>query len=238
MNTQIELGDISVDVIRKDIKNVHLSVYPPTGRVRIAAPTRMDLDTIRVFAISKLGWIRSQQRKVREQEREAPREYIDRESHYLWGRRYLLKIAEAKGRASVEVMHNRLVLHTSCESDASKREALLDAWRREQVRSTVPALVSRWEALMGVKVARFFVRRMKTRWGSCTRETRTIHLNTELAKKPLACLDYIVLHEMVHLIEPNHGDRFKALMDRYMPGWHVHRAELNRLPVRHEQWLY
>lgn len=238
MNSQIELGDISVDVIRKDIKNVHLSVYPPTGRVRIAAPARMDLDTIRVFAISKIGWIRNQQKKVREQEREEPREYVDRESHYLWGRRYLLKITETSGRAGVEVKHNRLVLNVPPDSDAARRQTVLEAWYREQLRLTTPSLISRWESLMEVKVARFYVRRMKTRWGSCTADTRTIHLNTELAKKPLACLDYIILHEMVHLIEPNHGDRFKALMDRYMPGWRVHRSELNRLPVRHEHWLY
>lgn len=236
MATKIELGGISVDVVKKDIKNVHLSVYPPTGKVRISAPLRMNLDTIRVFAISKLGWIRQQQRKVNEQEREPPREYLDRESHYVWGKRYLLKVIEKDAAPSVELTHSRLVLHVRPSTGAEKKQAILEEWYRAQLKRAVPPLIAKWERLMGVKVERFFVQRMKTKWGSCSRTAASIRVNTDLAKKPRECLEYIVVHEMAHLLEPTHNSRFIALMDSYMPGWRVYREMLNRLPVRHETW--
>lgn len=238
MQTQVQLGDLAVDVIRKDIKNVHLSVHPPTGRVRIAAPARMGLDTIRVFAISKLHWIRQQQRKMQEQERETPREYLDRESHYVWGRRYLLAVTDSDEPPAVELSHSRIVLRVRPGTDRSRREALMEQWYREQVKSAAPALVAKWERLMGVKVQRVFVQRMKTKWGSCNHRAGTIRLNTDLAKKPRACLEYIIVHELAHLLEPTHNERFLALMDRFMPRWQSHRETLNRLPVRHESWAY
>jgi predicted metal-dependent hydrolase len=238
MQTQVQLGDIAVDVVRKDIKNVHLSVHPPTGRVRIAAPARMSLDTIRVFAISKLPWIRRQQSKMQEQERETPREYLDRESHYVWGRRYLLAVTESDQPPGVELRHNRLVLRVRPETDRSRREALMEQWYREQVKSAAPALVAKWERLMGVKVRRIFVQRMKTKWGSCNPRAGTVRLNTDLARKPKACLEYIIVHELAHLLEPTHNERFLALMDQFMPKWQSNREALNRLPVRHESWVY
>lgn len=238
MQTQVQLGAITVDVLRKDIKNVHLSVHPPTGRVRIAAPARMSLDTIRVFAISKLAWIRRQQQKLQEQERETPRDYLNRESHYVWGRRYLLAVVESDQPASVELSHNRILLRVRSGTNRSKREAVMEQWYRENVKSAVPALVTKWERLMRVKVRRTFVQRMKTKWGSCNHRAGTIRLNTDLAKKPRECLEYIVVHEMTHLLEPTHNARFLALMDRFMPKWQSHREALNRLPVRHEHWLY
>ena len=238
MGTQIQLGGLSVDVVRKDIKNVHLSVHPPTGRVTIAAPSRMSLDTIRVFAIAKLGWIRKQQQKLLEQEREAPRGYLDRESHHVWGRRYLLKVIEGEQRASVELGHSRLVLRARTGWGPAKKRELLDAWYREQLKAVLPALLAKWEPLMGVHAERCFVQRMKTRWGSCNSQARTLRLNTDLAKKPRECLEYIVVHELAHLLEPTHNARFIALMDRFLPRWQTHRAELNRLPVRHEKWAY
>jgi len=238
MYAQVQLGDIDVDVVRKDIKNVHLSVHPPTGKIRIAAPSRMSLDTIRVFAISKLGWIRQQQRKLQEQERETPREYLDRESHYVWGRRYLLTVVEHDRPASVELGPRRLVLQVRPETDREKRQSILEEWYREQVRKAVPPLIAKWERLMQVKVHGFYVQRMKTKWGSCNAEAGTIRLNTDLAKKPSPCLEYIVVHEMVHLLEPTHNARFLALMDHFMPRWHHRREALNRLPVRHEHWSY
>lgn len=236
MVMQIELGDISVDVVRKDIKNVHLSVYPPTGKVRIAAPSRMDLETIRVFAISKLGWIRSQQRKLEMQERETPREYLDRESHHVWGRRYLMRVVETDAAPAVELKHNGLLLQVRPGTDVDTRKAILEDWYRATLKRAVPALIAKWEPLMGVKVERVFVQHMKTKWGGCNPAERSIRLNTELAKKPPECLEYIVVHEMAHLLEPTHGGRFQALMDRFMPRWEFHRAALNRLPVRHEDW--
>ncbi len=238
MSTQVQLGDIAVDVVLKDIKNVHLSVHPPTGRVRIAAPLRMKLDTIRVFAISKLGWIKAQQKKLREQERETPREYLERESHYLWGVRHLLKIEEMDAPPSIELSHRRIHLRVRPGTTEPEREVIVEDWYRAQVKQAAPALIAKWEPLMGVKVARCFVQRMKTRWGSCNPATRSIRLNTDLAKKPRECLEYLVVHEMAHLLEPTHNARFVALMDRFMPRWPHHRQLLNRLAVRHEEWGY
>lgn len=238
MAETIDLGGIVVDVVKKDIKNVHLSVYPPTGRVRISAPERMSLDTIRVFAISKLGWIKQQQQKLLEQERETPREYLDRESHYVWGKRYLLKIIEHNAAPEVELKHSTMLLRIRPGSDDVKMEAVLDAWYRQQLKEAVPPLIAKWEPLMGVKMERFFVQRMKTKWGSCNPGAGTIRLNSELAKKPPESLEYIVVHEMVHLLEPTHNARFIGLMDRFMPQWEFYRDILNRLPVRHENWGY
>lgn len=238
MTSQIELGDITVDVVLKDIKNVHLSVYPPTGRVRISAPRRMSLDTIRVFAISKLDWIKQQQAKLREQERETPREYVERESHYVWGKRYLLTVTESDEPPSVELKHSRMLLRVRPGTDEDKRQAIVEEWYREQLKEAVPPLLERWQPRLGVQVERWFVQRMKTRWGSCNHKARTIRLNTELAKKPVECLEYIIVHELVHLLEPTHNARFVALMDQFMPNWQLHRQALNRLPVRQERWSY
>ena len=238
MRTRIQLGDIPVDVIRKDIRNVHLSVHPPTGRVRIAAPERMSLDTVRVFAIAKVPWIRKQQRKLREQERETPREYIDRESHYVWGRRYLLKVVEADRPPAVELNHWRMILRVRPGTTKAKRRAIVEEWHRELIRKAVPPLIEKWQRLMGIRVKQFFVQRMKTKWGSCNDRGGSIRLNTDLARKPMECLEYIVVHEMVHLLEPTHNARFMALIDEFMPKWQFHRDVLNRLPVRHETWDY
>ncbi len=238
MATQLELAGVSVDVVTKDIKNLHLSVYPPTGRVRIAAPLHMKLETIRVFAISKLGWIKRQQRQVADQEREAPREYLERESHYVWGKRYLMKVAVADGAPAVGLSHSQLVLSLRPGTDEARRGEILDAWYRWQIKMAMPALLARLQPLMGVKVERFFVQRMKTKWGSCTPTTRSIRLNTDLAKKPPGCLEYIVVHELAHLLEPTHNARFTALMDRFLPNWRQLRDDLNRLPLRHVEWKY
>lgn len=238
MVAQIELGDMRIEVLRKDIKNLHLSVLPPHGRVRVAAPRQMNLDTIRVFVISKLEWIRRQQRKMDAQEREAPREYLDRESHYVWGRRYLLKRIEEEAAPSVELRHSRLVLQVRPGTDEARSREILEVWYREQVRLAVPSLIAKWEPVMGVKVGRVFVQRMKTRWGSCNPESRSIRLNTDLAKKPPECLEYIMVHEMAHLLEPTHNPRFRSLMNLFMPQSQLLKDELNRLPVRHENWDY
>ena len=238
MVERIELGDIAVDVVKKDIKNIHLSVYPPAGKVRISAPLRMDIDTIRVFAITKLGWIKSQQKKLREQQRETPREYLDRESHYVWGKRYLLKVIEKEAAPEVELKHSKMLLQIRPATSDEKKQDVLDAWYREQLKEVVPVLIAKWQPLMGVKVEKFFVRKMKTKWGSCSPKAKSIRLNTDLAKKPPECLEYIVVHEMVHLLEPTHNSRFISLMDQFMPKWRFYKDELNKLPVRHEHWAY
>ena len=238
MKTRIQLGDLGVEVVRKDIKNVHLSVHPPTGRVRIAAPRRMSINTVRVFAIAKLPWIRRQQQKLQEQERETPREYIDRESHYVWGKRYLLKVIEADQPPSVELGPGRLILHVRPGTDTAKRQVILEEWHRDQLRNAVPPLIKKWERLMEVHVRRVFIQRMKTKWGSCNQSASSIRLNTDLARKPKECLEYILVHEMAHLIERTHNERFMTLMDQFMLKWQFRREVLNRLPVRHESWNY
>ncbi len=238
MPRQVQLGDISVDVVLKDIKNVHLSVHPPTGRVTISAPSRMTLDTIRVFAISKLAWIRQQQRKLKEQERETAREYLDRESHYVWGQRYLLKVIENDQPPSVQLSHSRMLLRVRPGTNEEKRQAIVEEWYREQLKQAIPRLIAQWEPILGVKVERFFVQKMKTKWGSCNSHTRSIRLNTDLAKKPAQCLEYIVVHELVHLLERHHNDRFTALMDKNLAHWRQFRKLLNAAPLGHEAWSY
>jgi len=227
-----------VDVVLKDIKNVHLSVHPPTGHVRISAPKQMKLETIRVFALSKLDWIRRQQEKLQQQERETTREYLDRESHFVWGKRYLLKVSERDEPPVIELKHSHLHLRVRPGTEVDKKQDLVDAWYREEIKTAVPEVLDRWESKIGVKVEKFYIRRMKTRWGSCNHTAHTIRLNTELAKKPPECLEYIVVHELVHLHEPTHNARFVVLMDKFMPEWKFYRQKLNQIPVRHEEWKY
>ncbi len=231
---RFELGDIAVEVVFKDIKNVHLSVNPPHGAVRIAAPARMKLDTLRVFAISKLRWIKQQRRKLQEQEREAPREFLDRESHYVWGKRYLLKVIESDTAPSIALKHNSMVLKIRPGTDKAACRAIIEAWYRHQIKAAAAPSIAKWEPILSVKVNRLFVQRMKRKWGSCNAASRNIRLNTELAKKPRDCLEYIVAHEMAHLLEPTHNARFVSLMDRFMPKWRFQREALNRLPVKQE----
>ncbi len=239
MNTkQIDVGGITVDVVFKNIKNVHLSVHPPTGRVRISAPARMKLDTLRVYAISKINWIKKHQKRFQQQERETRREYLDRESHYVWGKRYLLKVKEENRTPSVELKHNEMILTVRPGAVMAKREAVVTAWYRDQIRDAVPLLIEKWEPLLDVKVNHIIIRRMRTRWGSCTSGRRTIRLNTELAKKPRECLEYVLVHELVHLLEPTHNANFKSLMDKFMPQWRHFRDELNRAPLGHVEWEY
>jgi len=225
-----------VDVVFKDIKNIHLSVHPPTGRVRIAAPIHTSLEKIRAFAISKLGWIKKHQRSFDKQERETPREFLDRESHYVWGNRYLLKIVETDQASRVELSHRHLKLYVRPGMDADKRHALLDGWYREQLRERTRPLFEKWEAVFHTAPSRVLVRRMRTRWGSCSRKTGNILLNTELARKPFECVEYVVLHEFIHLLEPTHNDRFRALLDLYMSNWEAYRRMLNQAPLAHEDW--
>jgi predicted metal-dependent hydrolase len=206
--------------------------------VRIAAPERMSLDAIRVFAISRLSWIRQQQDKFKRQERETPREYLDRESHYIWGKRYLMRVVETQQPSLIELNHNRMILRLRPGTSRRKRRDIVNEWYRAQIKQAVPSLIAKWERPIGVKVKRFFVQHMKTKWGSCNYHACTIRLNTDLAQKPQECLEYIVVHEMVHILEPTHNNRFIALMNQFMPKWEYYSDNLNRLPVRHEKWTY
>ena len=238
MVKKLQLGDLQVDVVFKDIKNVHLSVHPPTGRVSISAPLHMNFETIRTFAISKLGWIKRQQKKMQAQERETPREYLERESHYVWGKRYLLVVEEKDQPSGIELRQNQMIIRVRPGTDEYKRRSITEEWYRGQIRDAVPGIISKWKSLIEVKVERFFVQRMKTKWGSCNHRTGSIRLNTELAKKPPECLEYIVVHEMVHLLEPTHNARFISLIDQFMPKWKYFKEQLNRYPVSHEDWKY
>lgn len=238
MGRQLIFGDFIADVTQKDIKNVHLSVYPPTGAIRISAPTHMKLDTIRVFALSKTSWIRKQQTKLYAQDREAPREYLNRESHYLWGKRYLLKVIEKNAKPAVEVKHSHIILQIRPGADEAKKQEVLNEWFRQQLKNQIYPIIDTWIPKLGISLDKFIVRKMKTKWGSCSPKSRTIRINIELAKKPQECLEYIVVHELIHLIEPNHNARFIALMDKFLPKWRFYREELNRLPVAHEKWKY
>ena len=237
MGTTLKLGSITIDVSKKDIKNIHLGVYPPDGGVRISAPLHMSSESIRLFAISKLGWIKLQQHKLVDQDRETPREYLERESHYLWGKRYLLHIVERDAPPQVELRHKKIVLYVRPSSALERRGEILEEWYRNQLRQAVQPLLAKWEKTMGLKIEKVFVRRMRTKWGSCSRTSPSIRLNTDLAKKPIACLEYIIVHELAHLIEPTHNVRFTLLLDQMMPSWRTHKKILNELPVRYENWI-
>ncbi|HAT8315143.1 TPA: M48 family metallopeptidase [Legionella pneumophila] len=233
--TDFKLQDVDVEVIQKKIKNVHLSVYPPTGHVKVSAPEAMSMETIRVYVISKLNWIRKQQNKFQSQERETTREYIDRESHYFNGKRYLLKLVECNAPPSVQLTHSQIILQVRPGSDVHKKAEILDNWYRRQLREKVLLILATWERKMGVSVSKLTIQKMKTKWGSCTHSLKSIRINLELAKKPSEFLEYVIVHELAHLIEPSHNHRFVALMEQFMPKWQFYRDELNRLPIPHER---
>jgi predicted metal-dependent hydrolase len=232
----IQLGDIWIIVTRKDIKNVHLSVHPPEGRVTLVAPSGTRLDVARAYAISKLGWIREQQAKLRNQARETPRQFVERESHYLWGRRHLLTVCARDSKPFVSLDHKRITLTVRPGSDQAKRAEVIHAWHKSLLHEAVPPLIGKWEPRLKVKVAGYFLQRMKTKWGSCNHAAGHIRLNTELVKKPKDLLEYVMVHEMVHLLEPSHSDRFMAILGEHLPAWREARAELNELPLTAQAW--
>jgi len=233
---EFTIGDIHVDVIKKKIKNVHLSVLPPLGNVRISAPDHMDLETIRIFAISKLGWIKKQQQKLRSQDREAPREFIQRESHYYLGKRYLLQVNERNTPPNVVQHHDTLEMVIRPQSGPDKRHEVMADFYRQRLKEIVPECIKRWEQILNVNVQEFGIRKMKTRWGTCNAQAKRIWLNLELAKKPKECIEYIVVHEMMHLLERHHNKTFAALMNHHFPKWKFYKEELNRSPLAHEEW--
>jgi predicted metal-dependent hydrolase len=232
----ITVRDINIDVIYKDIKNLHIGVYPPLGRVRVAAPLRLNDDDIRLAVIQRLPWIKRQREQLRLADRQSAREMVTGESHYVWGTRHRLKVVERPGRAHVEIDGERLLLYVPGGMDGAARIAVLQRWQREQLSGRIPELIAKWELTVGRTVPKWSIRRMKTKWGSCNRETGHLWFNLELAKKRPDCLEYIVVHEMAHLIERNHDERFTTLMDRLLPDWRGRREELNRAPLANEDW--
>ena len=236
MTATIQIGDLSIRVTRKDIKNVHLSVHPPDGRVTLTAPSATRLDVARAYAISRLSWIHKQQAKLKEQAREAPRQLIERESHYLWGRRHLMTVVYRNIKPTVVLDHRRITLTVRPGSDTRKRAEVLHAWHKALLHQVVPLLIKKWEPKLRVTVAGYFLQRMKTKWGSCNHKARHIRLNTELVKKPKDLLEYVVVHEMIHLIAPTHNERFISLLAEHYAFWKEVRAELNDLALAAETW--
>lgn len=235
----IRIRRLTVEVVRKDIKNLHLGVYPPNGRVRVAAPLAVSDDAIRLAVIGKLAWIRRQREKFENQPRQTAREAVSGESHYVFGRRYRLNLIDTTGRPQVVLRtKTKMELHVPRRTTKAERLAVLDRWYREQLRSAAGPLLEEWQDSLGVRLEFWGVKRMKTKWGSCNHQTSRVWLNAELAKKPLACLEYIVVHELVHLLEPTHGDRFVSLMDEHLPGWRQRRDLLNSSPLANETWTY
>ncbi|WP_392452709.1 M48 family metallopeptidase [Corynebacterium dentalis] len=235
-NSYLTIRGIDIDVIYKDIKNLHIGVYPPMGRVRVAAPSRLDDDQVRLAVIQRLPWIKRQRDKLRSAERQSEREMVTGESHYVWGVRRRLKVVERPGRAHFEIDGERLVFYVPADTSAEKRRAYLDKWYRDQLRHAIPELITKWEHVLDVTVPRWTIRRMKTRWGSCNRESRHIWFNVELAKKHPNCLEYIVVHEMTHYFERKHGEQFMNLMDQQLPDWRSRREQLNAAPLGAEEW--
>jgi predicted metal-dependent hydrolase len=230
---------MQVEVVRKPIKNLHLAVYPPRGRVRVAVPERLQDEAVRLAVISRLGWIRKQQAGFERQDRQSEREMIRGESHYVLGRRYRLHVVECASKPLVRIRNNRtLELHVRPAMSATARAIVLNGWYRQILRERIPPLIAKWQPEIAVNLADWGIKRMRTRWGTCNREARRIWINLELAKKPAGCLEYIVVHEMVHLLERHHNERFLEYMNRLMPQWRTRRDELNRAPLCHENWSY
>ena len=233
------VNNITIDIVRKDIKNIHLAVYPPSGRVRLAVPMAMTEDSMRLFAISKLSWITRNQRKFEQQERMLPREYKERESHYFQGRRYLLNIVITGTRPKIALKGKKtLELHVNPDTPATVRHKMLREWYRTQLKKQIPVLISKWENILKVQVHSWRVRQMKTKWGGRNEEKKSIWINLELAKKPVRCLEYIIVHEMVHLLQKQHNAAFLNQMNTYLPKWKQLKNELNKLPVSHSDWKY
>lgn len=236
MRETIHLGEIAILVTRKAIKNVHLSVHPPEGRVTLTAPTSTRLDVACAYAISRLGWIRQQQEKLRGQARETPRKFIERESHQIWGRRHLMTVKHAEAKPGVTLDHKRITLTVRPGSDAKKRAEVIHEWHKSLLHEVVPGIIQKWQPKLKVHVSNYFLQRMKTKWGSCNHRDKHIRLNTELVKKPKDLLEYVIVHEMVHLIEPTHSERFIEILAKHYPSWREARAELNALPLSAEEW--
>ena len=236
---QITVSDLVVDVVRKPIKNLHLGVYPPNGRVRVAAPLSVNDEAVRLAIISRLGWIHRQREKFDAQPRQSQREMVRGESHYSLGQRYRLEIMPSSGAAKVKIKNKSVLqLYIRPESSDAQRERALQNWYREQLKILIPPLLEKWQAILGVEVADWGVKKMKTKWGTCNVSAGRVWINLELAKKPASCLEYIIVHELTHLLERNHNDRFVAILDAHLPQWRQHRALLNAAPLAHEDWLY
>jgi len=242
MNTEfikLQVNNLTVDTIKKDIKNIHLGVYPPNGRVRVAAPLKTTDEAIRLLVISRMTWIKKQQAKFEKQERQTRREYVSGESHYLFGKRYLLNLIYIDSKPRVEINRNtKIDLYVRSGATITKRGEVLDDWYRSELKKQLPTIIIKWEKVIGISVSSVKIRKMKTRWGSCNPKSGTIWINLELSKKPINCLEYIIVHEMIHFLENNHNKKFRAYIDSFLPQWKHYKEELNQFPLGHNNWKY
>lgn len=237
-SAQITVNGVVVTIVRKGIKNLHLGVYPPQGRVRVAAPHAITDAAVRLAVIGKLGWIRRQKLRFTAQPRQSEREMVSGESHYVFGHRYRLQVIEHQGAGRITIRNRRFIdLYARPGLEGVERKRILHRWYRDQLRQHIQPLMDRWQAILGVEASGFSIKRMKTKWGSCNQRSRRIWLNLELAKKPKACLEYLVVHELLHLVERHHNDHYLALMDQHLPTWRNLRDLLNSEPLAHEEWL-
>lgn len=237
--SQIRVSGVPVEIVRKGIKNLHLGVYPPRGRVRVAAPLRVSDAAVRLAVVGKLGWIKRQRARFEAQPRQSAREMVSGESHYFLGQRYRLNVIEHNGANKVVLRKKTTIdLYVRPEISAEHRERVLQRWYRQQLKELIPPLVEKWQTAVGVQADEWAIKKMKTKWGACNVEARRIWLNLELAKKPAQCLEYIIVHELLHLLERQHNDNFFALMNEYLPQWRSRRSELNAAPLAHARWSY
>lgn len=235
----LSISTLTIDIVRKNIKNMHLAVYPPHGRIRLSAPENTDSEMMRLFAISKIGWIKKHIKSFEAQPRETPREYISGESHFFQGKRYMLNVIERKGFNKVEIKGTKNInLYVRPNTSKEDKAIILREWYRAEMKKQIPEILSKWESIIGVKSNEWSIKQMRTKWGTCNIEAKRIWLNLELSKKPVICLEYIIVHELVHLLERKHNDRFVSYMNQFMPKWRMYKNELNRLPVAHNDWEY
>ncbi len=224
----MKVGNLEVQTIKKDIKNMHLGVYPPIGRVRVAAPIKTTDDSMRLFIISKIPWIKRQKAKFEKQQRQTKREYVSGESHYFLGRRFLLNVIHTNDSPKIEIRKKtHLDLHIKPNTSTLKREELLESFYRAELKKHIPKFLNKWGKTTGIKVNSVNIKKMKTKWGTSNPKDKRIWVNLELAKNRIRCLDYVMLHEMIHLLENTHNEKFYNLMDSYMPPWQQCRIELN-----------
>jgi predicted metal-dependent hydrolase len=233
------ISGLKIQVVRKNIKNFHLAVLPPDGKVRVAVAHHVTDERVRLAIISKLGWIRRQQAHFEQQPRQSAREMVNGESHYLWGRAYRLEVIEQIGKHRIEPKgKSKLRLYVQPGTSVENRLAVLNNWYREQLKVRVEELVKHWSPIIKRTPNACGIKKMKTKWGSCNIEAKRVWLNLELAKKPPECLEYILVHELVHLLERHHNERFRKYMDKFLPKWRDQRALLNSLPLAYEDWQY
>lgn len=238
-SSHITVSEVPVEIVRKDIKNIHLGVYPPEGKVRISVPRHVTDDNVRLAVVSRLPWIRKRQEELRKQPRQTEREYVTGESHYFKGRRYVLQVVESPGKHQLDLKSSaKMVLRVQSETSKEGRARAVNAWYRQQLKSDVAKLLEIWQPIIGKEVRGWGVKKMKTKWGSCNIADRRIWINLELAKKSPECLEYILVHELVHLHERHHNDKFLRLMDNYLPQWRKSRDVLKSQPLAHEDWEY